>query len=98
MSSSVQVSLQSIQAKFTQLKKLRAKIAQAKALYAQHDVLMEELLPLFIESNAEQFIIRREITIGTKKYRLNPHFYNEKKARVTAKVWKSTAFESATIE
>ena len=98
MSNSIQNSLKAIQAKFTQLNRLRTRISRMKALYAQHDALMEELLPLFIEVEADKFLVKREVTIGSKKYRLNPHFYDSKKAKVTSKVWKSTAFESATIE
>jgi hypothetical protein len=95
---SVQSNLKAIQNKFAQLKKLQRRIDQAKSLYAQHDALMEEILPLFIDTEADKFVIRRQVTIGARTYRLNPHFYNEKKARVVSKVWKSTAFNSATIE
>jgi hypothetical protein len=59
---------------------------------------MTELLPLFIVKTDSQFIINREITIGTEKHKLAPHFYDEKKGIVLAKQWKSTAFETATIE
>lgn len=84
--------------KFVHLKNLRDKIQTLKALYAEHDALVMELLPLFIETEADRFIIKREISIGSKKYRFNPFFYDEKKGQVMAKVWKSTAFESGSIE
>lgn len=87
-----------INEKFTHLKKLRTQIHTLKTLYAEHDALITELLPLFIETEADKFIIKREISIGSKKYRFNPFFYDEKKAQVVVKVWKSTAFESGSIE
>jgi len=59
---------------------------------------MEELMPLFIETTAEEFIIKREIKIGNQKYRFTPFFYDEKKGTIVPKVWKSTAFESGAIE
>ena len=90
--------LSAVNDKFKQLKKLREQIGKLKSLYAEHDQLMEELLPLFIEKTPDAFIVKREVTVGTEKYRFTPFFYDEKKALVRAKVWKSTAFESGTIE
>lgn len=90
--------LSNIKDKFARLTELRKEIQAAKNLYAEHDALVNELLPLFIEQDDDQFIIQREIKIGTKKYRFNPFFYDEKKAKLVSKVWKSTAFESGTIE
>jgi len=90
--------LQAIRDKFKELKALRTQINGMKALYQQHDILMAELMPLFIEIGADKFIIKREITVGNKKYRFTPFFYDEKKGQVGAKVWKSTAFESGSIE
>jgi len=87
-----------IKDKFVALQKVRAKIAEMKQLYIKHNELMEELMPLFIEIAPDEFIIKREIKIGTKKYRFTPFFYDEKKGTVVPKVWKSTAFESGTIE
>lgn len=87
-----------VQAKFAELKKLRARISGLKALYVKHNELMEELMPLFIEVEADQIIVKRELTIGNKKYRFNPFFYDEKKGQMLPKVWKSCAFESGTIE
>lgn len=94
---SVSTSLTSINDKFKKLKELREQIQSLKTLYAQHDNLMAELLPLFISVEDDRFVIAREIKIGTKKHRFTPFFYDEKKAQLTAKVWKSTAFESGII-
>jgi len=90
--------LDSIKAKFDELKKIRAEITKAKTLYAQHDALMLELLPLFITVSPDQFIIRREIILGSEKYRFTPYFYDEKKGHLLPKVWKSTCHESGAIE
>lgn len=87
-----------VKAKFAKLKEIREKIATMKALYQEHDALMTELLPLFITKTDSQFIINREITVGTEKHKLSPHFYDEKKGIVLAKQWKSSAFETASIE
>ena len=87
-----------IKSKFTYLKKLQTQIAAVKPLYARHDEVMNDLLPLFVTVRADAITVRREIKIGTKTYRLNPHFYDTKKGRVVASVWKSTACKTATIE
>jgi hypothetical protein len=87
-----------LNAKFKRLKDLRVELTKMKALYQEHDRLMEELLPIFVEVNQDAFVMKREITIGTNKYRLAPYFYNEKKGHIVAKVWKSSAFETAVIE
>lgn len=91
-------SLAGIAGKFQKLKDLRAKINSLKTLYQQHDALMEELLPLLIEVQADKFIVHREFKLGTKTYRVSPYFYDEKKSKLTAKVWKSTAFEAVAVE
>jgi len=90
--------VQQIQDKFVELKKIRGQLNKVKALYKKHDDLMDELLPLFVKVESDTFIIARTLTVGNKKYTLTPHFYDTKKAQVMAKVWKSTAFPSATIE
>lgn len=95
---SVVTQLQSVQEKFKRLKELRAEIAKSKKLYTEHDALMNELMPLFVEVQADQFIIKRDVTVGNQKYRFTPFFYDEKKSQVVAKVWKSAAFESGAIE
>jgi hypothetical protein len=87
-----------IKSKFAKLKEIRAKIALMKALYQEHDALMMELLPLFITKTDSQFIINREITVGTEKHKLAPYFYDEKKGLVLVKQWKSTAHETFAIE
>lgn len=90
--------LKGIEAKFSRLKELRLEINKVKALYTEHDQIMEELLPLFTEVTPDTFIIRREVTIGTIKHRFIPFFYDEKKGRLNAKVWKSTAHEAGHVE
>jgi hypothetical protein len=87
-----------LKAKFQKLSEIRKKIAEAKALYAQHDAMVAELLPLFIKKTDKQFIIEREITLGTEIHKLVPYFYDDKKGILLAKQWKSTAFETATID
>jgi hypothetical protein len=90
-------SLDVINAKFKRLKELRAKLVGLKSLYAEHDNLMRELLPLFIIQDKDAFLISREITIGSHKYRFSPSFYSEKDG-LRSKAWKSTAFETGVIE
>jgi len=87
-----------LSAKLKRIKELRAELNKVKVLYQEHDQLMSEVLPAFIEVQADKFVIAREIKLGSKTYRLSPHFFDEKKGLVVPKVWKSTAFESATIE
>ena len=94
----VDFQLNMIKSKFLKLKKLQAQIAEAKSLYVQHDELMNDLLPLFITVKTDTISIRRTIKIGTKTYRLTPHFYDTKKGRVVSNTWKSTAIKTATIE
>ena len=90
-------SLDAVNAKFKKLKELRAKIIGLKSLYVEHDTLMRELLPLFITQDKDAFLISREITVGANKYRFSPGFYSEKDG-LRSKAWKSTAFETGTIE
>jgi len=86
-----------IKARFQRLHALRAEIARLKGLYKEHDTVMQELMPMFIQVQADKFIIAREITLGTEKYRFTPYFYDAKDG-LKAKVWKSSAFEVGTIE
>ena len=90
-------SLDVINSKFKRLKELRAKIADIKSLYVEHDSLMRELLPLFITQDKDAFLISREITVGSHTYRFSPSFHSEKDG-LKSKSWKSTAFETGTIE
>ena len=89
--------LKVIQDKFAKLTAVQMKINQVKKLYQEHDLIMEELLPLFITVAPDSFTIKREVTIGDKKFRYNPYFYDEKKNKVLSKIWKSTAHQSGTI-
>ena len=90
--------LQILRNKFKRLKEIKAELSGFKTKYQEHDALLAELLPLFIEQDADKFVINREITLGTKKYRITPHFYDEQKGIVVPKTWKSTAFPTASIE
>jgi hypothetical protein len=91
--------LTALQQKFSRLKDLRSRIACVKPLYSQYDELLQELLPLFITKNESgDFSVKRQIVLGNRTYRLTPFFYNEKKGQVSAKVWKSSAFQTFAIE
>jgi hypothetical protein len=90
--------LDALKSKFTQLKAIREQIASMKGLYQKHDALMEELMPLFIKIESDKFIVAREISLGTDKFKLSPYFYDEKKGLLVAKVWKSASFASVSIE
>jgi hypothetical protein len=85
-------------AKFAELAKINAQINRLTDLYKQHDALVEELLPLFIEVQPDKFVVNRSVTLGNKKYIFHPTFYDEKKSRLVAKVWKSAAHKSGHIE
>jgi hypothetical protein len=87
----------SLQARFDKLKEIQDKIAAAKQLYREHDAIMGELLPLFIEVYPDRIVTKREITVGTKVYRFTPFFYDEKKGEVLTKIWKSTCHEAGRI-
>jgi hypothetical protein len=87
-----------IQDKFNSLKEIKRKIVTLKGLYAQYTNIVEELLPLFIEVNVERITIKREITIGDRKYKYTPSLYNSNENKITSKSWKSTAFETGNIE
>jgi hypothetical protein len=90
--------LATAQAKFAELAKINAQINKNIDLYKQHDALVEELMPLFIEVTPDAFITKRSITIGSKTYKFHPSFYDEKKSRLVAKVWRSAAHKSGQIE
>jgi hypothetical protein len=87
-----------IQAKFTRLAELRRQIESNKSIYEEHDRLVEELLPMFIERNTDntEFRVKREIQIGTRRYRFTPSFL--KGDELVAKSWKSVASASGRIE
>ena len=90
--------LQQLKNKFIRLKELQIELSGMKSKYQEHDALLADLLPLFIEQDADKFVITREVKLGSKKYRFNPHFFDEKKGIVVPKVWKSSAFPTGTIE
>jgi len=90
--------LEAVQARFARLAQVRAQIEQAKALYHEHDAIVAELLPLFVEKTSEAFTFKRKVTIGNKTYTLVPYFYNAEKDKIVVKQWKSSAFPTITIE
>ena len=87
-----------IQTRFTRLKEIRVEMNKLKALYQEHDAIVEELLPLFIQVHPDKFVVAREISLNNQTYRLEPYFYNVQKSKLVSKVWKSTAFEMGSIE
>lgn len=90
--------LTALHQKFTRLKNLRRRIQTVKPLYQQYDALLQELLPLFVTRNESgDFVVKNQVSLGNKTYRLTPFFYDEKRGHVTAKVWKSSAFETFAI-
>jgi hypothetical protein len=90
--------LEAIRRKFTQLREIDTRINELRDLYRQRDALMEELLPTFIQVTPTQFVINREVTIGTQTYRFTPSFFNTTRGRTVSKSWKSCAFETGSIE
>jgi hypothetical protein len=90
--------LAEVKAKFAKLAAVREKIQAARELYKEHDQLVSELMPLFVKVEADKFTIARSITLGTEKHNLVPYFYNDQKGQFKSKQWKSTAFETMSIE
>ena len=90
--------LQELEAKFSRLAEIRRQLTAAKELHKEHDRIVEELMPLFVTQTAEKFEIKRQITLGTATHRLVPYFFNASENRIKAKQWKSTAFETLTID
>lgn len=90
--------LEAVRRKFTRLRELDDRINELRGVYRERDALMEELLPTFIQTTATQFVINREVTIGTQTYRFTPSFFNTSRGQVVAKSWKSCAFETGSIE
>ena len=90
--------LAAIDLKFDRLTQIKAELNKVKALYAEHDAIVEELLPLFIEVKPDRFIVKREISLGSQTRKLSPTFFNVQKNKLVGKVWKSTALEMGYIE
>jgi hypothetical protein len=84
--------------KFAEIKEIRKKLVEVKALYQRHDQLVAELLPYFVEVTPDKFILKREFIIGSDKFRLVPYFFDEKKGCILPVVWKSSAHRTLTIE
>jgi hypothetical protein len=59
---------------------------------------MEEILPYFVQTLPDRFIVLRHVTLGTESYRLTPFFYDETKSKLVTKRWKSTAHPTFIIE
>jgi len=90
---------QAIRAKFDRLAQLQTQIANAKTLYAEHDALVEELMPMFITRNSDgSFSVAVNKVIGNRTFRLNPTFFNAEKNKLMAKTWRSTATPTISIE
>lgn len=87
-----------LEEKFTRLAEIRAQLTAAKELHREHDRIVEELLPLFVSQTPEGWLVKRQITLGSTTHRLVPYFFNQNENRIKAKQWKSTAFETMTIE
>jgi hypothetical protein len=85
-----------IEAKFTRLSEVNARITAAKDLYAERDTLLKELMPYFIESDAEKFTLKKQIVIGNRTHRFTPSFFHDGEFKV--KRWKSAAHETFSIE
>lgn len=90
--------LQIIKDKFTRLTEMRTHIAAAKELYKAHDALIEELLPCFITITDTEFIVKRQIMVGDKTYRLHPSFFDIAKNKAVAKQFKAAFHPTMTIE
>ena len=87
-----------IHEKFKRIQEIRKQLSSLKDLYVEHDRLTKEILPLFIQTTPEKFEVLRELKLGNKTYRLTPYFFNAQKSELQAKVWKSTAHETFTVE
>lgn len=86
-----------IRQKLHRVKEIREQVQQMKQLYQEHDALMGELMPLFIEVQDDKFTIHREISLGGETFRFSPAFFDENKGQLIAKTWKSVAQESGSI-
>ena len=87
-----------IKAKFARLKAVKAEIGKIKALFHEHDLLMEQLLPLAIEVTPDQIIINRSYTIGSETHRFTPSFLDEVKGILVSKNWKSVCTSAFSVD
>ena len=90
--------LAAVRAKFLRLRQLETQIGAVHDLYAERNRLLEELLPAFVTVTPTQFVVAREITVGSEVFRLNPYFYDTRRNIIKGKVWKAAAFETFTVE
>jgi hypothetical protein len=89
--------LLALQTKFKRLREVQHLIEQAKELYREQDALIEELLPLFIDIDQDRITIKREIQIGSQKYRYRPSLIADASTKLRAKTWKASAFPTGII-
>ena len=89
--------VQAIENKLARIKEIRATLNSMKGLYAEHDALVQDVLPLFITKTTDGFVVRTTVQLGTTTATFSPSFYDEKKACLVAKSWKSTAFSPGCI-
>lgn len=93
----VDTSVSDLEKKLKRINELRAQFNKMHDLYAEHDSLVEDVLPLFISKTADGFFIRTSVQFGTTVVSFSPSFYDTKKAKLVAKSWKSVAFEPGRI-
>jgi len=86
-----------LEKKLARIKELREQINKMHAVYTEHDSLVEDVLPLFITKTPEGFLVRTSVQLGGTTVQFSPAFYDEKKAKLVAKSWKSVAFEPGRI-
>ena len=86
-----------LEKKLARIKELREQINKMHAIYAEHDALIEDVLPLFITKTPDGFMVRTSVQLGGTTVQFSPAFYDEKKAKLVAKSWKSVACEPGRI-
>lgn len=87
-----------LHAKLRKIKEIREELESVKHLYGDHDRLMEEVMPYFVQILHDRFIVLRKVTLGTETYNLSPSFFDEKKAKLMVTTWKASAQKNFSIE
>lgn len=77
---------------------LNKELAKVKPLYQEKDLILEQLMELFVKVYSDRIVIRRSYTIGNQVFRLSTPLYDELKCRLQPKVWKSSASPTVVIE
>lgn len=90
--------LTALKAKFARLGGIRERLSGMKSLYAEHDALVLELLPLFVTVEADRYVINKRITLGSEVHTITPFFYDPDRGELKVKRWKSAAHETFRIE